>query len=72
MSGLNVRALLDEPVAALYHCDATNDLKGKTVLVFDLGGGTTDVLVASVTDKEVNEIAIDGDLDLGGWIGIRN
>ena len=66
MSGLNVRALLDEPVAALYHCDATNDLKGKTVLVFDLGGGTTDVLVASVTDKEVNEIAIDGDLDLGG------
>ena len=66
MAGLNVRDILDEPVAALYHCDSLNDLKGKVVLIFDLGGGTLDLVAAEVSNKEINEIAINGDIHLGG------
>lgn len=66
MAGLNVKDILDEPVAALYHCDSMNDLKGKTVLVFDLGGGTLDVVAAEISETEIDEIAINGDIHLGG------
>lgn len=66
MAGLNVRDIIDEPVAALYHCDSLNDLKGKTVLIFDLGGGTLDLVAAEVSATEINEIAINGDIHLGG------
>lgn len=66
MAGLNVRDIIDEPVAALYHCDSMNDLKGKIVLIFDLGGGTLDLVVADVSDKEIDEIAINGNIHLGG------
>lgn len=66
MAGLNVRDILDEPVAALYHCDSMKNLKGKTVLIFDLGGGTLDLVVASISEKEIDEIAINGNINLGG------
>lgn len=39
MAGLKVRAILDEPVAAVYHCDLMNNLEDKMLLVVDLGGG---------------------------------
>ncbi len=66
MAGLNVKDILDEPVAALYHCDSMNNLKDKTVLIFDLGGGTLDLVVAEVSETEIDEIAINGDIHLGG------
>lgn len=66
MAGLNVVDILDEPVAALYYCDSINNLKGKTVLVFDLGGGTLDLVAAEISDSEIEEIAINGDIHLGG------
>lgn len=66
LAGLNVRDILDEPVAALYHCDSMNDMAGKTVLIFDLGGGTLDLVAASITDDEIDEIAINGNMHLGG------
>ena len=66
MAGLHVRDILDEPVAALYHCDALSDLMGKTVLIFDLGGGTLDLVAAEVRENEINEIVIAGNTRLGG------
>ena len=66
MAGLHVRDILDEPVAALYHCDVLGDLIDKTVLIFDLGGGTFDLVAAEVRETEINEIAIAGDTRLGG------
>lgn len=66
IAGLNVRDIIDEPCAALYHIDSMNDLSGKTVMVFDLGGGTLDLIAAEVKDNEINEIAIGGDTGLGG------
>lgn len=66
IAGLNVRDIIDEPCAALYHIDSINDLSGKTVMIFDLGGGTLDLIAAEVKDNEINEIAIGGDTGLGG------
>lgn len=66
IAGLNVRDIIDEPCAALYHIDSINNLSGKTVMIFDLGGGTLDLIAAEIKDNEINEIAIGGDTRLGG------
>lgn len=66
IAGLNVRDIIDEPCAALYHIDSIGDLSGKTVMVFDLGGGTLDMIAAQVKENEIDEIAIGGDTNLGG------
>ena len=66
MAGLQVVTLLDEPVAALYACEQVNDLVNKTVMVFDMGGGTTDIVIAKIDDDAINEIVIGGDNQLGG------
>lgn len=66
LAGLNVLDLIDEPVAALYHCDSMKNLAGKVVLVFDFGGGTLDLVAAEISNSEIDEIAINGDVHLGG------
>lgn len=66
MAGLHVVTLLDEPVAALYACEQLNDLANKTVMVYDMGGGTTDIVIAKIDDDTINEIVIGGDSQLGG------
>ena len=66
LAGLNVRGILDEPVAAIYNADSIGKLEGKNCLVVDLGGGTLDIVVAHVTGESINELFIDGDLNLGG------
>ena len=66
IAGLNVRDIIDEPCAALYHIDSIQDLSGKRVMIFDLGGGTLDLIAAEINDNEINEIAIGGDTRLGG------
>jgi molecular chaperone DnaK len=77
MAGLQVRALLPEPVAAAIDFAQTNreDLAGKTVLVYDLGGGTFDVTVMRVSRApgkdgagalEFRVLGKDGSIKLGG------
>lgn len=66
MAGLEVLDLLDEPVAVMYHVDAIRNYAGKTVLIFDLGGGTLDLVAVKVTEESIDEIAISGDLYCGG------
>lgn len=53
MAGLNVLALLEEPVAAaiMYGFDSNKD---QNVLVYDLGGGTFDVCVLKIQTKKNN------------------
>lgn len=72
MAGLNVLALLEEPVAAaiMYGADSNRD---QNVLVYDLGGGTFDVCVLKVqtkknsTDRDKYEIlSKEGISKLGG------
>jgi molecular chaperone DnaK (HSP70) len=65
IAGLDVLELLDEPVAAAAHYGLTSS-SDRTVLVYDLGGGTFDTTVLRVSDGAVTVLATDGHHSLGG------
>ncbi|PAV71743.1 hypothetical protein WR25_04396 [Diploscapter pachys] len=67
IAGLRVLKLISEPTAAAiaYMNKDKNELNGKTVMVFDLGGGTFDVSIVKI-DKGIKVIAIDGHNHIGG------
>ncbi len=66
IAGLNVRRVVEEPVAAALHYDAVTTGADRTILVFDLGGGTFDTTVISLHGNEITVICTDGDHHLGG------
>ncbi len=65
IAGLNVLAIINEPTAAAiaYGMKST---ERKTVLVYDLGGGTFDVTIINVNGGAIKVIATGGDHHLGG------
>lgn len=65
IAGLNVLELLDEPVAAATHYGLTS-AGDRTVLVYDLGGGTFDTTVLRISRGAVRVLATDGHSSLGG------
>ena len=65
IAGLEVLELLDEPVAAAAHYGLTTS-GDKTVLVYDLGGGTFDTTVLRISGGAVTVVATDGHHRLGG------
>lgn len=65
IAGLDVLELLDEPVAAAAHYGLTAGQE-RTVLVYDLGGGTFDTTVLRVREGGVTVVATDGHYSLGG------
>jgi molecular chaperone DnaK len=65
IAGIDVLELLDEPVAAAAHYGLTA-AGDRTVLVYDLGGGTFDTTVLRIRDGEVRVLATDGHSSLGG------
>ena len=72
LAGLNVHYVIFEPVAAAYYYATSREgLEGKTLLVYDLGGGTFDITVIGVDATEIREVCIEGDARLGGddWDG---
>lgn len=66
IAGLDVVGILPEPVAAAVHYDLTSGGAEKTVLVYDLGGGTFDTTVIRVGASEITVVCTDGDTNLGG------
>lgn len=67
LAGLRVKTIIDEPSAAAMAFGV--DLKPgamKNVLVFDLGGGTFDISILFISGEMFNQLAIEGDLWLGG------
>ncbi len=74
IAGLNVVDIINEPTAAtlayawmkgeLGRTDINQD--PKTILVYDLGGGTFDVTVVRYTPTQFRVLATDGDVMLGG------
>lgn len=65
IAGLNVLSIINEPTAAaIAYGIKSSDTK--TVLVYDLGGGTFDVTIIRVDKGNVNVIATGGDFHLGG------
>jgi molecular chaperone DnaK len=66
IAGLDVVGILPEPVAAAVHYDAMSGSGEKTVLVYDLGGGTFDTTVITVGATDITVVCTDGATDLGG------
>lgn len=66
LAGLNVLQIINEPTAAAIMYGVTDDSSEKTVLVYDLGGGTFDVTIIHIKPGEINVICTGGDHTLGG------
>lgn len=74
IAGLNVIDIINEPTAAtLAYAWKRNELgrtdvehKERTILVYDLGGGTFDVTVVRYSPTNFRVLATDGDVMLGG------
>ncbi|ANZ41300.1 molecular chaperone Hsp70 [Lentzea guizhouensis] len=66
LAGLDVIGIVPEPVAAALHYEATTGASDKTILVYDLGGGTFDTTVISVSADEIEVLCTDGHDHLGG------
>lgn len=66
IAGMNVLSVINEPTAAAiaYGIDKLDD--DRTLLVFDLGGGTFDVTVMRVEGHKLSTLASDGNAELGG------
>lgn len=57
--------LIEEPTAAAVYYGYKGD-KNETVLVYDLGGGTFDVVAVKINGYNYNCFVVDGDQQLGG------
>lgn len=66
IAGLEVERIINEPTAAAlaYGLDKQDD--GKTIAVYDLGGGTFDVSILEIGDGVFEVKATNGDTFLGG------
>ncbi|MCW5203340.1 Hsp70 family protein [Desulfobulbus sp. US4] len=68
LAGLKVRRLLPEPTAAAisFGVDKISGNDGRTVLVFDFGGGTLDLSILTISGGRIIEMGKGGDMWLGG------
>ena len=79
IAGLKILDILDEPTAAALaysfqpprgavdlNPDHVLPNEERTVLVYDLGGGTFDVTLVRLTQRHFQSLAIEGDVHLGG------
>jgi len=68
LAGLNVLSIINEPNAAVmaYGLDRKEDELPKTVLVFDLGGGTFDLSILKINKGLFEVLSTGGDNHLGG------
>ncbi|KAJ3668951.1 hypothetical protein LUZ60_010901 [Juncus effusus] len=68
IAGLNVMRIMDEPTAAAvaYGFEGRDHSQQKNVFVFDLGGGTFDVSLVTISGSLFEVMATAGDTHLGG------
>ena len=64
--GLNVLEIISEPTAAALYYGCAKEQDEKTILIYDLGGGTFDVTIMRISADKIEVICSDGDHDLGG------
>ncbi|GAB6022646.1 Endoplasmic reticulum chaperone BiP [Chamberlinius hualienensis] len=67
IAGLNVVKILNEPTAAALAYGIQNNINDKkTLLVFDVGGGTSEASILNIYENEFKVIGTSGDTHLGG------
>ncbi len=67
IAGLNVMRIINEPTAAAVAYGLDNkSSEDRTVLVFDLGGGTFDVSILSISEETFEVKSTSGNTHLGG------
>lgn len=66
IAGLNVLGIINEPTAAAISYGVTDEGVDRTVLVYDLGGGTFDITMIHISKGEIRVICTGGDKELGG------
>ena len=66
IAGLNVLEIISEPTAAALYYGCAKEQDEKTILVFDLGGGTFDVTIMSINSEKIEVVCSDGNHELGG------
>ncbi len=68
LAGMKVIKVLDEPTAAAiaFGIDALKGDEAKTILVYDLGGGTFDISVLMMAKGAFAQLNLEGDMWLGG------
>lgn len=66
IAGLNVLEIISEPTAAALYYGCAKEQEEKTILVFDLGGGTFDVTIMNISMEKIEIISSDGNHELGG------
>ncbi len=65
IAGLNVIRIINEPTAAALAYES-KDSKARTIMIYDLGGGTFDVSIVKIEDGVVEVLASTGNNHLGG------
>ncbi|KAF9168207.1 ATPase with role in protein import into the ER, partial [Mortierella sp. AD010] len=66
IAGLNVLRVVNEPTAAAIAYGLDRNEGERTILVYDLGGGTFDVSLLSIDDGVFEVLSTSGDTHLGG------
>jgi molecular chaperone DnaK len=66
LAGINVIGLVSGSVATALACGIHRENNNQIALVYHLGGGSLDVAIVRVTPKGLEELAIDGNVQLGG------
>eukprot|EP00122_Pirum_gemmata_P007649 Pgem_evm1s7027 len=66
IAGLDVKRIINEPTAAAIAYGLDKVGEEKTILVFDLGGGTFDVSLLAIDSGVFEVLATSGDTHLGG------
>jgi len=64
--GLQIRSVVNEPTAAAVAYGIRSDVNVRRFMVFDMGGGTTDITIMELQDQELNTLATHGVAGLGG------
>ena len=66
MTGLEVMDIINEPTAAAINYGVINADEDKTIMIYDLGGGTFDVTILKIEGGNIRVVCTGGEPTLGG------